>query len=497
MASTDPLRFLKEYSTEIVNSLAKLKKLVETLKPSQAAVLVYTDNDMYDFRFFHNNEILLEAVRNKLDPAQLRHLFIAERKELGYYLLRPDQPIESMNDKQLKQFTQTMMQQYARFCRRATAGYTDPLLKPSWWPSTANWQNNCIQTASKEAKEAIVQACFRYYQQQCENVDPLYVADDPAESDDSSDDSSLSSGQFDHDSPLNQDHPAAADVSSDTSSSSYGSHSLVSDDPMPSAVAEEDPTSPNVFSESSSSSSGGYSSDDLMSPLASPSETLTVLTNMVPHSPEDLPIATEVSYETSNSSDNVNESPEDIILEGETSSGQREFKPLDGRTRQRLAKKLGLTAHKTYRMGKGSNKNGVILLDKPMKTQDIDMDGNCFYRSISYILTGDQGEHMTVRNRIVDHMYKIRNELDGYGGEHLTDEYLSTMRLDGVKWAKSVEIMAAANLLGHDIVSYTKRGNSKTWLTYPASFSIQNLSASALYIDNLNESHYVVVISVL
>ena len=71
------------------------------------------------------------------------------------------------------------------------------------------------------------------------------------------------------------------------------------------------------------------------------------------------------------------------------------------------------------------------------------------------------------------------------------------MRLDGVKWAKSVEIMAAANLLGHDIVSYTKRGNSKTWLTYPASFSIQNLSASALYIDNLNESHYVVVISVL
>ena len=83
MASTDPLRFLKEYSTDIVNSLAKLKKLVETLKPSQAAVLVYTDNDTYDFRFFHNNKILLEAVRNKLDPAQLRHLFIAERKELG------------------------------------------------------------------------------------------------------------------------------------------------------------------------------------------------------------------------------------------------------------------------------------------------------------------------------------------------------------------------------------------------------------------------------
>ena len=217
--------------------------------------------------------------------------------------------------------------------------------------------------------------------------------------------------------------------------------------------------------------------------------TLTVLTNMVPHSPEDLPIATEVSYETSNSSDNVNESPEDIILEGETSSGQREFKPLDGRTRQRLAKKLGLTAHKTYRMGKGSNKNGVILLDKPTKKKDIDMDGNCFFRAISYILTGDQGEHMTVRNRIVDHMCKIRNKLDGYGGEHLTDEYLSTMRLDGVKWAKSVEIMAAANLLGHDIVSYTKRGNSKTWLTYPASFSIQNLSASALYFDNLNESH--------
>ena len=43
----------------------------------------------------------------------------------------------------------------------------------------------------------------------------------------------------------------------------------------------------------------------------------------------------------------------------------------------------------------------------PHGITDITEDGNCLFRSFSYIITGSQGQHMAVRRAILNHMIHI------------------------------------------------------------------------------------------
>ena len=63
-------------------------------------------------------------------------------------------------------------------------------------------------------------------------------------------------------------------------------------------------------------------------------------------------------------------------------------------------------------------------------------------------------------------------------------------------WATEAEIVATANLLGYDIYTYSKFGHYMEWMNHPASFSLQNITEYALYINHVNGIHYDVVISV-
>ena len=50
-------------------------------------------------------------------------------------------------------------------------------------------------------------------------------------------------------------------------------------------------------------------------------------------------------------------------------------------------------------------------LNKPIKLYNIIGDGNCLFRALSYIITGRQIYHMTVRHKILEHMRSIENLL--------------------------------------------------------------------------------------
>ena len=41
------------------------------------------------------------------------------------------------------------------------------------------------------------------------------------------------------------------------------------------------------------------------------------------------------------------------------------------------------------------------------KTQPIDGDGNCMFRSVSYVITGSQEHHLGVRAKTLEHMETI------------------------------------------------------------------------------------------
>ena len=102
---------------------------------------------------------------------------------------------------------------------------------------------------------------------------------------------------------------------------------------------------------------------------------------------------------------------------------------------------------------------------------------------------------MVVREAVVKHMDTIKEQLQEYHNVPITEEYTTEMK-KVTTWATHVEIIACANLLEHDIVTYKQSGNKKKWLTHSAQFSIAKLSDHALYLDNVLDKHYEVVISI-
>ncbi|KAI6649016.1 hypothetical protein LOD99_6899 [Oopsacas minuta] len=168
----------------------------------------------------------------------------------------------------------------------------------------------------------------------------------------------------------------------------------------------------------------------------------------------------------------------------------RLFSPISADSRKNVAKVLNLNICKTQYFGKPG------FLSKPARIYRTKGDGNCYFRSISYILTGSEDSHIIIRNKVVHHMCGSLSEtLRKYLSQTVAN-YVSESAIDssGV-WATEAEILATANLIQHDIVVYAKSGDSMEWLTYPASFTLTETTETALYLENLAE-HFNIVINI-
>ena len=184
---------------------------------------------------------------------------------------------------------------------------------------------------------------------------------------------------------------------------------------------------------------------------------------------------------------------EDIAIVSEE-KGQVEYRPVLTAARVKMANKLGLT-EKPKKVIFGRRSKELKDLSGKSKKKSIDSDGSCFYRCISFILTGSENEHMVVREAVVEHMDTIKEQLQEYHNVPITEDYLRNMKKVST-WATHVEILACANLLEHDIITFKQSGSKKKWLTHSAQFSIKKLSDYALYLDNVQDNHYEVVISI-
>nr|XP_047130952.1 uncharacterized protein LOC124810314 [Hydra vulgaris] len=87
--------------------------------------------------------------------------------------------------------------------------------------------------------------------------------------------------------------------------------------------------------------------------------------------------------------------------------------------------------------------------DVPSKIHVCKGDGNCFFRAISFLLTGSVCQHTHVRDVVVKHMVSkpCSNLLSGYLGNDV-ENYItkSGMATDSV-WTTDVEILGTANLI--------------------------------------------------
>ena len=101
-----------------------------------------------------------------------------------------------------------------------------------------------------------------------------------------------------------------------------------------------------------------------------------------------------------------------------------------------------------------------VLLTRPnnRKVKHIEGDGNCLFRSFSYIITGSEEHHMDIRCAIVNHMVDIAHLLRGahVPSQHTSiQQYIAATRMNhSTSWETDVEIYTLSHLLHTSVFTY-------------------------------------------
>ena len=89
--------------------------------------------------------------------------------EQGRLLTLPPKPIQDMDFKPAKIFTQSMMKEFAVLTNRPMGrpGFINPDMRPSWWPTSIPWEDRVLQLGRKKDDFLlIIRACFSYFKVQ-------------------------------------------------------------------------------------------------------------------------------------------------------------------------------------------------------------------------------------------------------------------------------------------------------------------------------------------
>lgn len=173
------------------------------------------------------------------------------------------------------------------------------------------------------------------------------------------------------------------------------------------------------------------------------------------------------------------------------------FKTLPASALPKLCNRMNIKFLKCPNYGNDKESAG-----KPSEIHSIRGDGNCLFRAISFALSGTENGHKSCRDSIVAHMRNssVTTKLSKYLDTNV-NEYLEESNMDcNSVWATDAEILGAASLLDTDICVFSKcgtdsRGVTKfNWLRYPASLSLDKKSKYAIYLNNLTNEHFNVVL---
>ena len=129
----------------------------------------------------------------------------------------------------------------------------------------------------------------------------------------------------------------------------------------------------------------------------------------------------------------------------------------------------------------------------PKKCFMIKGDRNCYFRAVSFILTGVEKHHFVVRQAICDfiavHYHDLNLFLDKYkdGKEYLID---TEMRKNAT-WGTELEIIAMATMAKRDAIVYNHTG----YLRYQSPFA-QGKSIECVFIDKRAGGHFNVILEI-
>lgn len=143
-----------------------------------------------------------------------------------------------------------------------------------------------------------------------------------------------------------------------------------------------------------------------------------------------------------------------------------------------------------------------IPCDIPVNIKHIRGDGNCLFRSLSYMITGSEEFHFTLRTLTVNHMDSIDTLLQQHLPRKTSSvvDYVqsSGMRQEGT-WGTDVEIYTAAHMLQTNIYVYSAYGPDQLkWMCHSPTDIDHALQTSdrSIYLYHIDGNHYEVVRSV-
>ena len=138
---------------------------------------------------------------------------------------------------------------------------------------------------------------------------------------------------------------------------------------------------------------------------------------------------------------------------------------------------LGLVCTKIYDRSSGSS-DTPLTAPTARCVQHILGDGNCLFRSLSFVLTGSQQSHMNVRSLICEHMHKIsRLMLSHISPCTSVQEYISDSRTNvSTVWGSNREIYTFANMCQVNVYVYDM--HRRSWSVYSP-----NMASDVLNVD--------------
>ncbi|XP_070566454.1 uncharacterized protein [Ptychodera flava] len=163
------------------------------------------------------------------------------------------------------------------------------------------------------------------------------------------------------------------------------------------------------------------------------------------------------------------------------------YRPLDFELCEMLCSELGIKNENDTHLYSGP---GVEIGD-PCRTKTIKEDGNCFFRAVSYALSGTENNHNIMRVAIVKHLQENGAVFYSHlrSGYQSVDDYLVKSHMQDLgTWATEVEILATANLLKSDIFTFS-RGK---WLKYSSTQINKNniTTGKSIFLKHCMEVHY-------
>ena len=182
----------------------------------------------------------------------------------------------------------------------------------------------------------------------------------------------------------------------------------------------------------------------------------------------------------------------DLLIHGVTLPEPIRFRPLTLFCRKPAGLQLGVQVGRKSGLRQVKlpfTGEGLICSDNFIE-HNILGDGNCFFRSISYLLLGQEVKHDVIRASIIEYIMDPNNydKLRSYIPQHYPsgEEYIQGEALAHLTtWATEVELFACAQLSDKDVVCYCHR-----WLRYPASGNPRKPTRNAFFIANKRGNHF-------